>query len=74
MPYRVRPPAGRLSRPGAAGDDTPPKISIASLLGPVTLSGFGDFYYGYDNNHPFNNLAGLRFLRGAHQRIQLQFG
>jgi hypothetical protein len=48
--------------PGAAGDDAPAKISIASLLGPVTLSGFGDFYYGYDNNHPFNNMAGLRFF------------
>jgi hypothetical protein len=46
--------------PGAAGDDAPPKISIASLLGPVTLSGFGDVYYGYDNNHPYNNLSGLR--------------
>ncbi len=46
--------------PGAAGDDAPAKISIASLLGPVTLSGFGDVYYGYDNNHPYNNLAGLR--------------
>lgn len=43
-----------------SGDDAPPKISIASLLGPITLSGFGDVYYGYDNNHPFDNLSGLR--------------
>ena len=43
-----------------SADDAPPKISIASLLGPVTLSGFGDVYYGYDPNHPFNNMAGLR--------------
>ena len=48
--------------PGAAGDDAPAKISIASLLGPITLSGFGDVYYGYDNNHPYNNQAGLRFF------------
>ena len=46
--------------PGAAGDDAPAKISLAGLLGPVTLSGFGDVYYSYDNNHPQNNLAGLR--------------
>ncbi len=46
--------------PAPAADDAPAKVSIASLLGPVTLSGFGDFYYGYDYNHPFNNLAGLR--------------
>ena len=46
--------------PAPAADDAPAKVSIATLLGPVTLSGFGDFYYGYDNNHPFNNQAGLR--------------
>ena len=39
-----------------------PKISISSLLGPVTLSGFGDMYYGYDANHPGNNQSGLRFF------------
>ncbi|HXA76930.1 MAG TPA: porin [Candidatus Acidoferrales bacterium] len=44
----------------ASADDAPPKITIASLLGPITLSGFGDVYYGYDNNHPFDNLSGLR--------------
>jgi len=46
--------------PGAAGDDGPAKISLAGLLGPVTLSGFGDVYYSYDNNHPFNNKEDLR--------------
>jgi putative OmpL-like beta-barrel porin-2 len=50
--------------PGPAAEDAPPKISISSLLGPVTLSGFGDVYYGYDNNHPFNNLSGLRSFEG----------
>ena len=46
--------------PTPAGEDAPAKISIASLLGPITLSGFGDVYYGYDYNHPFDNMAGLR--------------
>src|SRR5277367_732245 len=46
--------------PSPAGEDAPAKISIASLLGPITLSGFGDVYYGYDYNHPFDNMAGLR--------------
>jgi hypothetical protein len=46
--------------PSPSADDAPPKISVSSLLGPVTVSGFGDVYYGYDNNHPFDNLAGLR--------------
>jgi hypothetical protein len=46
--------------PGPAAEDAPPKISVSSLLGPITFSGFGDAYYGYDNNHPFNNMSGLR--------------
>ena len=50
-----------LTNPPAAADGAP-KISISSLLGPVTLSGFGDVYYGYDANHPGNNQSGLRFF------------
>jgi Putative beta-barrel porin-2, OmpL-like. bbp2 len=46
--------------PAAAPAEDAPKINLAGLLGPVTLSGFGDAYYGYDSDHPFNNLAGLR--------------
>ena len=47
--------------PAPAADDEP-KMSLAGLLGPVTLSGFGDVYYGYDYNHPGNNQSGLRFF------------
>ena len=53
-------PVGLTNPPAAA--DGAPKISISSLLGPVTLSGFGDVYYGYDANHPGNNQSGLRFF------------
>jgi hypothetical protein len=52
--------AGGLA-PASPAEDAP-KINLAGLLGPVTLSGFGDVYYSYDNNHPFNNQAGLRFF------------
>lgn len=45
--------------PNAPADEAP-KVNLAGLLGPVTLSGFGDAYYSYDPNHPFNNQAGLR--------------
>ena len=45
--------------PNAPADEAP-KVNLAGLLGPVTLSGFGDVYYGYDPNHPYNNMAGLR--------------
>jgi hypothetical protein len=48
--------------PSPAGEDAPAKITVASLLGPITLSGFGDVYYGYDYNHPGNNMSGLRFF------------
>jgi hypothetical protein len=48
----------------AAGDDAPQKISISSLLSGITLSGFGDVYYGYNYNHPVDNTSGLRFFDG----------
>jgi hypothetical protein len=42
--------------------------SIASILGPVTLSGFVDTYYGVNFNHPANRINGLRsFDGGANQ-------
>ncbi len=39
-----------------------PKVSLASLLGPTTISGLVDTYYGYDFNHPSNMQTGLRFF------------
>jgi len=44
----------------APADDAASKVSISSLLGPITISGFGDVYYGYDYNHPEDNESGLR--------------
>jgi hypothetical protein len=46
---------------------TPPS-SLASLLGPTTLSGFVDVYYGQNFNNPANQNNGLRFFdQGANQ-------
>lgn len=59
MPETAAAPAANLYTPSSAADDAP-KISISSLLGGITLSGFGDVYYGYDYNHPNDNQAGLR--------------
>jgi hypothetical protein len=53
-------PAAGGFTPGSTAEDAPAKISIAGLLGPVTLSGFGDVYYGYDYNHSGNNTSGFR--------------
>ena len=57
----VEPASAPVSAPLPAPDD---KINLAGLLGPVTLSGFGDVYYGYNYNHPGNNSSGLRFFDG----------
>jgi Putative beta-barrel porin-2, OmpL-like. bbp2 len=38
------------------------KVTLGSLLGPTTLSGLVDTYYGYDFNHPSNMQTGLRFF------------
>lgn len=35
------------------------KVTISSLLGPTTLSGVIDTYYGYNYNHPFSNQSTL---------------
>jgi len=58
--YAQPAPGAAVFSPDAQAPATPPAISISSLLGPITLSGFGDVYYGYDYNHPEDNLAGLR--------------
>jgi hypothetical protein len=34
--------------------------AVATLLGPVTLSGFVDTYYGYNSNQPIGRTNGLR--------------
>jgi hypothetical protein len=44
--------ASAVSAPPARPDDPPQKVSIASLLGPVTFSGFVDGYYAFNFNQP----------------------
>jgi len=36
----------------APADDAPQKVTLAGLLGPVTLSGFVDTYYSFNFNQP----------------------
>lgn len=57
------PSAGTMT-PAPAASDAPEKVSIASLLGPTTISGEVDAYYEFDNNHPFDNQAGFRYFEG----------
>jgi len=39
---------------------TPAPTGLAGLLGPTTISGFVDTYYGFNSNHPFNRQNNLR--------------
>lgn len=62
-------PAAPASSAVAAPAETPaPTPTLSGLLGPVTLSGFVDTYYGVNFNHPANRTNGLRsFDGGANQ-------
>ena len=53
------PSAAALTNAPAA---TPAPTGLAGLLGPTTLSGFVDTYYGYNPNHPFTRQNGLTTL------------
>ena len=48
--------------PAPVAADAPPKVTLGSLLGNTSFSGFVDAYYGFNSNHPFNNDSGLRFF------------
>ena len=44
----------------AAAPATPAPTGLAGLLGPTTLSGFVDVYYGYNSNQPAERSTALR--------------
>jgi hypothetical protein len=44
----------------AAPAAAPAPAGLAGLLGPTTLSGFVDVYYGYNSNQPISRTTGLR--------------
>ena len=46
--------------PAAAPAATPAPTGLAGLLGPTTLSGFVDVYYGYNSNQPASHTTALR--------------
>jgi hypothetical protein len=61
-----------VATPGAAQDAKPPeKTTIASLLGPTSVSGFVDVYYNWDSNHPGNRLIGACSFDCRSQSISL---
>ncbi len=52
------PAAAPASAPAAA--PAPAPTGLAALLGPTTLSGFVDVYYGYNSNQPAGRTTALR--------------
>jgi hypothetical protein len=46
--------------PAPAPAAAPEKVSLAGLLGPTTISGFVDTYYGYNSNQPYNRITPYR--------------
>ena len=57
--------------PAAASDKPPDKITVASLLGPTSLSGFVDTYYQANVNHPSSGTTGLRSFDFRDKSINL---
>ena len=49
------------NQPSQTPAAAPDKVNLAGLLGPMTISGFVDAYYGYDYNHPSDNINGSPF-------------
>src|SRR5882724_4570742 len=54
------PAAAATALPAAAPAATPAPTGLAGLLGPTTLSGFVDVYYGYNSNQPASHTTALR--------------
>ena len=54
------PPAQAVVAATGSAPAAPAPTGLAGLLGPVTLSGFIDTYYGYNSNHPFTRANNLR--------------
>src|SRR6266403_3340072 len=54
-----------------APDKGPEKVTVASLLGPTSVSGFVDTYYNVNFNHPGGNAVGLRAFDFRDKSISL---
>src|SRR6202521_3272717 len=61
-PATPAPPQSNLVTSAAAPGAAPAAPSLAGLLGPTTLSGFVDVYYGQNFNNPTSQTNGLRFF------------
>ena len=56
---------------GAAADSSAKPSTLGSILGPTSLSGFVDVYYGQNFNNPATRQNGLQFFNGAANQFGL---
>jgi hypothetical protein len=54
-----------------AGDKPPDKVTVASLLGPTSISGFVDTYYQVNFNHPADQSTNYRAFDFRSHQISL---
>ncbi len=62
QPTAADPSAAVVAQAPAAAAPADTKVTLAGLLGPTTISGFIDAYYGYNYAHPIDNTSGFRFF------------
>jgi len=55
----------------AADATKPASTTLASILGPTSISGFVDMYYGQNFNNPATRTNGLQFFNGASNQFGL---
>jgi len=68
----IVPQSNLVNSASAATPALPPAPpSLAGLLGPTTLSGFVDLYYGQNFNNPASRTNSLRFFDGATNQFGL---
>ncbi len=76
-PAATTPPASAPTATAAVAGSTPTetvapsKVSIASLLGPTSISGFVDGYYNYNSNQPGNRLNSFRVFDTTSNNLAL---
>lgn len=70
-PASASPAQSNLVSTPAAATPAPAPLSLAGLLGPTTLSGFVDVYYGQNFNNPASQANSLRFFDGATNQFGL---
>src|SRR5712671_6390697 len=64
-------PQNNLVSSTPAAGPAPSSVSIASLLGPTSVSGFVDLYYGQNFNNPASQTTNLRFFDAATNQFGL---